>query len=46
MECSSEISVCLNEVRDKEGCDLSFSTTGRLSWTDVSYSVLRRKVPG
>lgn len=41
----SEISVGLNKMRNKEGCDLSFPT-GRLSWTDVSYSVLKRKVPG
>lgn len=45
MECSSEISVCLNKIKNKADCDVSFPTE-RLSWTDVSYSVLRRKVPG
>lgn len=36
---------CLKELGNREDCDPSFPA-GRPSRTDVSYSVLRRKVPG
>lgn len=36
---------CLKELGNREDCDPSFPA-GRPSWTDVSYSVLGRKVPG